>query len=422
MKKLRIGLCGTGNVGFAFAKTIINSKSLINHNYGLDLSISLIGARKGKVSGLENIKVIKDIHEVPLSDEVDVVVELIGGVKESLKLAKTALNNKKHFVTANKALIATHSKELFEIARQNQVHLGFEASVAGGIPIIRVIRDGLMSNKINSFAGILNGTSNFIFSKMADEGLSFETALSLAQKEGFAEPDPTFDISGQDAAQKTCILATLSFFKHAVIENVHYEGIDNISAQDIDYGKQLELVLKPLSVGMSKDNKFTLGSFPAFVKEKSLLASIHNESNAVLMNTESLGGTMYAGPGAGAKPTSNSVLTDIIDIARGKIFNYQEFVKTSLDTSFEDFSCDRYLRLEVSDEAGVIAKISTVLAENGLSIDNLIQKELDRNDDSIPLVIVISNSEEKVMQKAISDLQELSEVRKTISHLRILDT
>ena len=172
---------------------------------------------------------------------------------------------------------------------------------------------------------------------------------------------------------------------------------------------------------MSKANKFTLGSFPAFVKEKSLLASIHNESNAVLMNAESLGGTMYAGPGAGAKPTSNSVLTDIIDIARGKIFNYQEFVKTSLDTSFEDFSCDRYLRLEVSDEAGVIAKISTVLAENGLSIDNLIQKELDRNDDSIPLVIVISNSEEKVIQKAISDLQGLSEVKDTISHLRILD-
>jgi len=421
MKKLRIGLCGTGNVGFAFAETIINSKSLINQNYGLDLSISLIGARKGKVPGLENIKVIKDIQEVPLSDEVDVVVELIGGVEESFKLAKAALNNKKHFVTANKALIAAHSKELFEIAKQNQVHLGFEASVAGGIPIIRVIRDGLMSNQINSFAGILNGTSNFIFSKMADEGLSFETALSLAQKEGFAEPDPTFDISGQDAAQKTCILATLSFFKHAVIENVHYEGIDNISPQDIDYGKQLQLVLKPLSIGMSKNNKFTLGSFPAFVKEKSLLASIQNESNAVLMNTESTGGTMYAGPGAGAKPTSNSVLTDIIDIARGKIFDYQEFVKTSLDASFEDFSCGHYLRMEVSDEAGVIVKISTAMAENGLSIDNLIQKELDKKEDVIPLVIVTSNSEEKVIQKVISDLQELSEVKNSISHLRILD-
>ena len=299
--------------------------------------------------------------------------------------------------------------------------MGFEASVAGGIPIIRVIRDGLMSNQINSFAGILNGTSNFIFSKMADEGLSFKTALSLAQKEGFAEPDPTFDISGQDAAQKTCILAILSFFKHAVIENVHYEGIDNISSQDIDYGKQLQLVLKPLSIGMSKDNKFTLGSFPAFVKEKSLLASIQNESNAVLMNTESTGGTMYAGPGAGAKPTSNSVLTDIIDIARGKIFDYQEFVKTSLDASFEDFSCGHYLRMEVSDEAGVIAKISTVMAENGLSIDNLIQKELDKKEDVIPLVIVTSNSEEKVIQKVISDLRELPEVKNSISHLRILD-
>ena len=191
-------------------------------------------------------------------------------------MAKSTFNNKKHFVTANKALIATHSKELFELAKQNNVHLGFEASVAGGIPIIRIIRDGLMSNKINSFAGILNGTSNFIFSKMADESLPFETALSLAQKEGFAEPDPTFDISGQDAAQKTSILATLSFFKHAVIENIYFEGIDKVTPQDINFGKQLELILKPLSVGQLSEDKITLGSFPAFVKEKSLLASIEN--------------------------------------------------------------------------------------------------------------------------------------------------
>ena len=212
MTNLKIGLCGTGNVGSAFIESIVSSESLINQNYGLNISISLIGARKGKVSGVSDISVITDIQEVAKSDDIDVVVELIGGVEDAYKLAISALKNKKHFVTANKALIAAHSKELFELAGENKVHIGFEASVAGGIPIIRTIRDGLVSNQINSFAGILNGTSNFIFSKMADEKLSFDTALALAQKEGFAEPDPTFDISGQDAAQKTSILATLSFF------------------------------------------------------------------------------------------------------------------------------------------------------------------------------------------------------------------
>ena len=421
MKNLKIGLCGTGNVGYAFAKTIINSKALIEKNYGLSVSISLIGARKGKVQGLEDIHTVTDIYEVPKSNDVDVVVELIGGVEEAYELAKASLKNKKHFVTANKALVATHSKELFKLANENNVHFGFEASVAGGIPIIRIIRDGLISNKINSFAGILNGTSNFIFSKMADENLSFEAALLLAQEEGFAEPDPTFDISGQDAAQKTSILATLSFFKHAVIKNIFFEGIDNISPLDINFGKQLELILKPLSVGIMSTEGVTLGSFPAFVKKNSLLAPIENESNAVLINAENVGSTMYAGPGAGAKPTANSVLSDIMDVGDGKIFNYEKFVENPLFSSFENFSCDHYLRITVSDETGVVAKISTLLAENNLSIDNLIQKELDKSDGAIPLVIVINNSDEKIIQKTISDIQMLSEVKNPISHIRILE-
>ena len=381
----------------------------------------MIGARKGKVSGVSDISVITDIQEVANSDDVDVVVELIGGVEDAYKLAVSALKNKKHFVTANKALIAANSKELFELAKENKVHIGFEASVAGGIPIIRTIRDGLISNQINSFAGILNGTSNFIFSKMADEKLSFDTALALAQKEGFAEPDPTFDISGQDAAQKTSILATLSFFQNSSMEKVYFEGIDKISPDDIDYGKQLNFVLKPLSVGMQNKDQITLGSFPAFVKTDSLLASIQNENNAVLVNAENVGGTMYSGPGAGAKPTANSVLSDVIDIARGKIFDYKKFVQQDLSSSFDNFSCDRYLKLQVNDKPGVVAKISTLLAKNNLSIDNLIQKELERSDDQIPLVIVLSNSDEKTIQETVKELEALDEVSGPLTHIRILD-
>ena len=421
MTNLKIGLCGTGNVGSAFLESIVSSESLINRNYGLNISISLIGARKGKVSGAPDIPVITDIQELAMSDDVDVVVELIGGVDDAYKLAVSALKNKKHFVTANKALIAAHSKELFELAKKNQVHIGFEASVAGGIPIIRTIRDGLICNQINSFAGILNGTSNFIFSKMADENLSFESALSLAQEEGFAETDPTFDISGQDAAQKTSILATLSFFQNSSMKNVFFEGIDKISPDDIDYGKQLNFVLKPLSVGIQENDKITLGSFPAFVKTDSLLASIQNENNAVLINAENVGGTMYSGPGAGAKPTANSVLSDIIDIARGKIFDYEKFVEQNLSSTFKNFSCDRYLKLKVNDKPGVVAKISTLLANNNLSIDNLIQKELERSDDQIPLVIVLSNSNEMTIQETIKDLEALEEVSGPLTHIRILD-
>ena len=421
MTNLKIGLCGTGNVGSAFLESIVSTESLINRNYGLNISISLIGARKGKVSGAPDIPVITDIQELAMSDDVDIVVELIGGVDDAYKLAISALKNKKHFVTANKALIATHSKELFELAKENKVHIGFEASVAGGIPIIRTIRDCLISNQINSFAGILNGTSNFIFSKMADEKLSFDTALALAQKEGFAEPDPSFDISGQDAAQKTSILATLSFFQNSSMENVYFEGIDNISPNDIDYGKQLNFVLKPLSVGMQNKDQITLGSFPAFVKTDSLLASIQNENNAVLVNAENVGGTMYSGPGAGAKPTANSVLSDVIDIARGKIFDYGKFVQQDLSSSFDNFSCDRYLKLQVNDKPGVVAKISTLLAKNNLSIDNLIQKELERSDDQIPLVIVLSNSDETTIQETIKELEALDEVSGPLTHIRILD-
>ena len=421
MTNLKIGLCGTGNVGSAFLESIVSTESLINRNYGLNISISLIGARKGKVSGAPDIPVITDIQELAMSDDVDVVVELIGGVDDAYKLAVSALKNKKHFVTANKALIAAHSKELFELAKKNQVHIGFEASVAGGIPIIRTIRDGLICNQINSFAGILNGTSNFIFSKMADENLSFDNALSLAQKEGFAEPDPSFDISGQDAAQKTSILATLSFFQNSSMENVYFEGIDNISPNDIDYGKQLNFVLKPLSVGIKNKDQISLGSFPAFVKIDSLLASIQNENNAVLVNAENVGGTMYSGPGAGAKPTANSVLSDVIDIARGKIFDYGKFVEQNLSSSFDSFSCDRYLKIQVNDKPGVVAKISTLLAKNNLSIDNLIQKELERSDDQIPLVIVLSNSDEMTIQKTIKELESLDEVSGPLTHIRILD-
>ena len=421
MENLKIGLCGTGNVGLAFAKSILNSEILIKQNYGLNISISLIGARKGKVEGLEGIPIVKNILDVTKSNDVDVVVELIGGIDDAYALAKATLKNKKHFITGNKALIAAHSKELFELANQNNVHIGFEASVAGGIPIIRTIRDGLISNRINSFAGILNGTSNFIFSKMSDDGLAFDKALLLAQKEGFAEPDPTFDISGQDAAQKTSILATLSFFQHAVMENVYFEGIEKITPQDIDFGDQLDFVLKPLSVGILEKDGITLGSFPAFVKKDSLLASIHNENNAVLMNAENVGGTMYSGPGAGAKPTANSVLSDVIDVGRGKVFDYKKFVQNAITSSFENFSCDHYLKLSLNDKPGAVAKISTLLADYNLSIDNLIQKELDRNDDVIPLVTVISNSEDHIIKKAISDLQNLDEVQGQISHIRILD-
>ena len=422
MKKINIALCGTGNVGSSFIDLVLKNKQKIMSNFDIDINLTLIGSRKGEIDNTQFEGTIeKDILKVPLNAEIDVVVELIGGTDISYDLAKLSLENGKHFVTANKALIAEKGSELFELASKKNLHLGFEASVGGGIPIIRTLRDGLISNRVNWFKGILNGTSNYILSKMFLENQTYESALKSAQELGFAEPDPTFDIDGTDAYQKTSILSFLSFNGEVSLDKIYREGINKIESLDMEYGKELGFVIKPLSLGLNYGEKLFIGSFPAFIKENEILANVNFETNVIEINSENLNSTAYQGPGAGGYPTSTSVMNDLIDIGKGKVFDYFNLLNPIQIDSFDEFKTPRYLRLMVQDEPGVVAEISKLIAEKNLSIDNLIQKEKQKSDEIIPIVIVLGECSEKVVNSLIKELEKLPKVKNPIQQIRFIN-
>ena len=422
MKKINIALCGTGNVGSSFIDLVLKNKQKIMSNFDIDINLTLIGSRKGEIDNTQFEGTIeKDILKVPLNAEIDVVVELIGGTDISYDLAKLSLENGKHFVTANKALIAEKGSELFELASKKNLHLGFEASVGGGIPIIRTLRDGLISNRVNWFKGILNGTSNYILSKMFLENQTYESALKSAQELGFAEPDPTFDIDGTDAYQKTSILSFLSFNGEISLDKIYREGINKIESLDMEYGKELGFVIKPLSLGLNYGEKLFIGSFPAFIKENEILANVNFETNVIEINSENLNSTAYQGPGAGGYPTSTSVMNDLIDIGKGKVFDYFNLLNPIQIDSFDEFKTPRYLRLMVQDEPGVVAEISKLIAEKNLSIDNLIQKEKQKSDEIIPIVIVLGECSEKVVNSLIKELEKLPKVKNPIQQIRFIN-
>jgi len=422
MKKINIALCGTGNVGSSFIDLVLKNKQKIMSNFDIDINLTLIGSRKGEIDNTHFEGTIeKDILKVPLNAEIDVVIELIGGTDISYDLAKLSLENGKHFVTANKALIAEKGSELFELASKKNLHLGFEASVGGGIPIIRTLRDGLISNRVNWFKGILNGTSNYILSKMFLENQTYESALKSAQELGFAEPDPTFDIDGTDAYQKTSILSFLSFNGEISLDKIYREGINKIESLDMEYGKELGFVIKPLSLGINYGEKLFIGSFPAFIKENEILANVNFETNVIEINSENLNSTAYQGPGAGGYPTSTSVMNDLIDIGKGKVFDYFNLLNPIQIDSFDEFKTPRYLRLMVKDEPGVVAEISKLIAEKNLSIDNLIQKEKQKSDEIIPIVIVLGECSEKVVNSLIKELEKLPKVKSPIQQIRFIN-
>jgi len=422
MKKINIALCGTGNVGSSFIDLVLKNKQKMMSNFDIDINLTLIGSRKGEIDNTQFEGTIeKDILKVPLNAEIDVVIELIGGTDISYDLAKLSLENGKHFVTANKALIAEKGSELFELASKKNLHLGFEASVGGGIPIIRTLRDGLISNRVNWFKGILNGTSNYILSKMFLENQTYESALKSAQELGFAEPDPTFDIDGTDAYQKTSILSFLSFNGEISLDKIYREGINKIESLDMEYGKELGFVIKPLSLGLNYGEKLFIGSFPAFIKENEILANVNFETNVIEINSENLNSTAYQGPGAGGYPTSTSVMNDLIDIGKGKVFDYFNLLNPIQIDSFDEFKTPRYLRLMVQDEPGVVAEISKLIAEKNLSIDNLIQKEKQKSDEIIPIVIVLGECSEKVVNSLIKELEKLPKVKSPIQQIRFIN-
>ena len=413
MKTLKVGLCGAGNVGRAVLRTLIQSSQLLEVQGGVHFDIVQVGARRGKeVVPYEGINITTNLEDVATNPDVDVLVEVIGGVNFAYELVTTALKEGKHVVTANKALIASHGNELFTLAKENNVEIGFEASVAGGTPVIKALREGLVANKVKWFAGILNGTSNFILTEMESNQSTFASALEKAQELGLAESDPSLDINGTDAAQKASILAALAFHVPFDFSLVSFEGIEEIELEDLGYAKELGYSIKHIAHGELENNVVCVNAYPTLVDNETLLSQVGKEMNALEIFSEGMGSTVYYGPGAGPEPTASAVIADLVDIAKGGWdLDINSDDQNKLEVS-DNKKAARYYRLQVNNEPGVIAKISSLFGDKNISIEALIQHESKskENLESIPVVIMsgeISNNEAVKLKNALEDLPEV---------------
>ena len=423
MKSLKIGICGVGNVGGAVLDTLEKNPEIIQNQGGVKLEAILVGARKGK-SAVTNkdLNVVTDLKEVAASEEIDVFVELIGGTDLAKELVETAISNGKHVVTANKALIASHGDELFKLAKEKVVQIGFEASVAGGTPVIKALREGLVANKVQWFAGILNGTTNFILSEMSEKNTNFDDALKQAQDLGLAEADPTMDIDGTDAAQKASILAALAFKVPFNFKAVSYGGIDQVAPEDLNYADELGYAIKHIAYGNLIDHEVSVSAYPTLVSKQLLLSQVGQQMNALDIHCEEMGSTVYYGPGAGPKPTASAVIADLVDIANGG-WPSQELSTNSNKLTKRTSNFPRYFRLNVKNEAGAIAKISSIFADEDISIEALIQHEArnlpEEPQDTVPVVIISGSVSEEIASKLMANLESMKEIDAEVRQFRI---
>jgi len=422
MKSLQIGVCGVGNVGGAVLDKLSNSSEIVEANGGVKIEISQVGARKGKSVVPFDLPVSIDLMEVAENPDIDVLVELIGGCDLAKDLVEKSIKNGKNIVTANKALISTHGDELFELAKTHGVQIGFEASVAGGTPVIKALREGLVANKVVWFAGILNGTTNFILSKMSDDKSSFEEALQEAQELGLAESDPTMDIDGTDAAQKATILSALAFNTPFDFTSVSYGGIESVSPEDIKYAEQLGYSIKHIAYGSLDGNEANISAFPTFVPKDQLLSQVGQQMNALEVHCEGIGSTVYYGPGAGPQPTASAVIADLVDISNGGWPESSNEKNKNILSKDGNQIFTRYFNIEVKNEAGAIAKLSTLFAEENISIEALIQKESKQNNENqpyVPVVIISGPLTDKQASEMKNNLESTPETNQKVKQFRI---
>ena len=422
MKSIKVGVCGVGNVGGAVLENLSNSPEIVENNGGVKIDVIQVGARKGKSAVSFDLNVTTDLMDVANNPEVEVLIELIGGCDLAKDLVETSIRNGKHIVTANKALIATHGDELFELAKEHNVQIGFEASVAGGTPVIKALREGLVANKVNWFAGILNGTTNFILSKMSDDQSSFESALKEAQDLGLAEADPTMDVDGTDAAQKASILSALAFNTPHNFELVSYGGIESVSQEDISYAADLGYSIKHIAYGSIEANEVFVSAYPTLVSNDQLLSQVGMQMNALEINCDGLGSTVYYGPGAGPKPTASAVIADIVDISNGGWPVSKNFASKNLLSKESQQGFSRYFNLTIKNEAGAIAKVSSLFASKNISIEALIQNESKANQADhthVPVVIISGPLTDEKAFEMTKDLHSIDEIAQSIKQFRI---
>ena len=430
--KLNIGLIGAGTVGSGTYKILKENFNEIYRKTGKEIVIFALAEKdikRAKEVVDDKTLIFNDAFDLVKDKNIHIVVELIGGTGISKDLVVEALKNNKHVVTANKALIAMHGEELVDLAIKHNVNLSYEAAVAGGIPIIKAIREGLAANKIEWIAGILNGTTNYILTEMKENNLAFEVALKQAQELGFAEADPTFDIEGVDAAHKITILASIAFGIPINFNAVHIEGISNLAQKDIIYAEELGYKIKLLGITKNINDAIELRVHPTLIPEKRLVANVDGAMNAVLVKGDMVGPTMYYGAGAGSEPTASAVVADIIDLARNLESNNTTpipilgFVKNAIKSkkmlSIEEVNSEFYLRFSMENESGVLAKITQVFAQHSISIDAMIQKEIQEDDEIVDIILVTSNMIEKEINKIINEIEALPENKDKVVKLRI---
>ena len=417
MNKLRIGICGWGNVATGLFNTIENNNKLINSNGNLDIEIVVIGARRDNPKCDPGAtKIERDIFDV-INHDIDVLIELIGGVDVARELILKAIKNKKHVVTANKAVLFHHGDEIFKEASSNGVQVLFESSVCAGTPIIKMLTEELSANKVTKISGMLNGTSNFILSNM-EEGSDFRSTLELAQKEGYAEPDPTFDIEGMDAAHKIGILSSLAFGTCLPPKDFYIEGISNIEKIDFKYAKDMGFTIKHLAVSKLNKDKVELRAHPVFIKEDSYLANLKSVRNGIEIETDLLGTLHIAGSGAGQESTASGVISDLVNLANSN--NNISVVDSNRNIELVDFlslSFQYYFYIEALDASIAIDSITSTFAEKNIGIELVEQKEALKGD-SLPIVVITDLFAEREHEDLYENLINLDSVNK-IRSIRI---
>ena len=426
LNKINIAIVGFGNIGSYFYKILEKNKKVISIKTGKIPFVKYISAKninKKRKIKIPKSKWIKNFKNLVYMDDVDIVIELIGGAEGAAKrLVFSALKNKKHVVTANKDLIAKYGDELAYLAERNNVNLEYEASVAGGVPIIRSIKEGLIANKINKIYGILNGTTNYILSSMERKNKSFSEALDKAKKLGFAETDPISDLNGSDSAAKLRILSSIAFNKSISKNKILTEGIQNINLTDILYAKNLGYKIKLLSISEIKNNKLMERVHPCLILENSYIAKIDGVLNAVVVDGLPIGKSILQGEGAGPGPTSSALISDLCSVLKGKI-SYPFGVSSLLRKKISKFNilnhfCSSYLRIEVKDQPGVLSSITKIFAKNKISIKNLIQKPNKKNKKA-SIIIITHENMEKNFNNLISHLSRNKFVLKKPTFIRI---
>ena len=431
---VRVGLLGIGTVGAGTFSVLTRNQHEITRRAGRGIEIAAVAdldvARAREVVG-DRARVGNDAFALVRDPSIDVVVELIGGYGVARELVMQAIAQGKHVVTANKALLAVHGNEIFAAARERGVVVAFEAAVAGGIPIIKALREGLTANRIEWIAGIINGTTNFILSEMRDKGASFDDVLKEAQRLGYAEADPTFDIEGVDAAHKATIMSAIAFGIPVQFDRAHVEGISSLQAADIRYAEQLGYRIKLLGITRRREHGIELRVHPTLIPSKRLIANVEGAMNAVWVKGDAVGHTMYYGKGAGAEPTASAVVADLVDVARtltvdpGQRVPHLAFQPDAMADvpilPISEIQSAYYLRLRVADEPGVLADITRILADAGISIDAVLQREPAEGEQQTDIILLTHVTIEKRCDAAIARIEALSTVLSRVTRIRLED-